>query len=218
MRGLAGGQSAGPDLYGFDPARLGEADIGERPPPDILVMRGHSVRFGLDDEIGLSEFLGRFPLIGGRPHFRSRHIFGVAERRACVDPTGDRVDLVLRERHVILKLLDADGRVDVPRRHLAGDHALADRLSPGAGLFIGDQGHGRHGTFVMALLALFLKNGSDVFGESGLSRAGGERRSGDESAAQQCRGSEISAQVQHGMDHTSLLFTVCRGETDRLTV
>ena len=44
--------------------------------------------------------------------------FGIALRRAAVDPADDRVDLLVGQRHVVLEFLDADAAVDVPRRHL----------------------------------------------------------------------------------------------------
>src|SRR5206468_12766286 len=44
----------------------------------------------------------------------------------------DRADLVVGQRRVVLELLNADILVDMPRRHLALDHALTNRFRPRA--------------------------------------------------------------------------------------
>src|SRR6266705_1877251 len=71
----------------------------------------------------------------------------------------------LAERHVILEFLDSHGGANVPWRHLTGNHTLADRLRPGACLFVSRQRHRRHRPGVMALLALLLQNRCHVFGK-----------------------------------------------------
>ena len=63
------------------------------------------------------------------------------------------------------KLLNADRLVQVPGRHVAGHHPLLDGFGPRPGFFVGDQRHGRHRSVAMAVLAFFLKDRRDVFGE-----------------------------------------------------
>ena len=69
------------------PSRLRQRDIRRRPPPDVLMMSGHRVGLGLDDEIGLTQFLRGFPFVFGGPLLRGGHVFGIAERRARHPPT-----------------------------------------------------------------------------------------------------------------------------------
>ena len=94
-----------------------------------------------------------------------RQVLRIALQRAAVDPADDRVDLLVAERHVVLELLDADARVDVPRRHLARADALLDRARPRARLLVGDERHRRDRVRLMALLTLGLKNRRDVLRE-----------------------------------------------------
>ena len=82
-----------------------------------------------------------------------------------IHPLDDRRDLLVAERHVVLELLHADGFVDVPRRHLARDHALPDRFRPRARFVVGHERHRGHGAFAVAVLALLLQNRGDVFSE-----------------------------------------------------
>ena len=100
--------------------------------------------------------------------------FGVALRRAVAGPLHDGVDFLLRQRAVVLVVLDADARVDVPGRHVARRHAIANRTRPRTRLFVGLQRHRRDRIRPVARLALVLENRRDVLGErrygSGLSR------------------------------------------------
>ena len=166
MNGLARRGRGGPDFDGADPARLGQRNIGQRPPPDVLAFGGHGVGSRFDDQIGLrADFLGRLPLVRLGPLLGRRHVLRIALRRAGIHPAGDGVDLVVRQRHIVLELVNAHRHIDMPRRHLARDHALADGFRPGPGFFIGHQRHRRHGSGAMALLAFFLQDGRDVLGE-----------------------------------------------------
>src|SRR6266852_2564499 len=56
-------QGPWPHLHRSYPSRLGHRNIRHRPPPHVLVMRRHRIWLGLDDEIGLAEFLRRSPVI-----------------------------------------------------------------------------------------------------------------------------------------------------------
>src|SRR5438552_11189001 len=75
------------------------------------------------------------------------------------------VDLRIRQRAVILKLLDADGLVDMPWWHLASEHAFANGLGPGAHVLVRHQRHRSHRIRPMARLAFLLQYGGDILGE-----------------------------------------------------
>src|ERR1700685_247975 len=62
-----------------------------------------------------------------------------------------------------------------PGRHFSREHLPANRLGPGARVGIRQKGHGRDLAGTMALLAMLLKNGKDVFVEKWLR----ERRRND---------------------------------------
>ena len=94
-----------------------------------------------------------------------RHVLRVALRRAGVDPLGDRLDLLVGERAIVLEFLDADGLVDVPGRHLSRLHAVLDRPRPGPRLFERDERHRRDRIGPVAGFALVLEDRRDVFGE-----------------------------------------------------
>src|SRR5438876_981172 len=94
------------------------------------MMSRHGPGFGLDDEVGLSQLLRGLPFVGVWPLPWTRHVFEITEGCAAVDPSNDGIDLRLAERHVILEFLDSHGGVNVPWRHLTGNHTLADRLRP----------------------------------------------------------------------------------------
>src|SRR5215471_20611896 len=93
-------------------------------------------------------------------------------------------------------MLDANRLIEMPRRHVAGDHALADSLRPRARLFVGDQRHRRRGAGMVALLALLLEHRRDIFGEGGRGlrqvRGVGQRCNGQ-------RGWYGSASIPHGL-------------------
>src|SRR5438445_1652787 len=141
------------------------------------MMSRHGPGFGLDDEVGLSQLLRGLPFVGVWPLPWTRHVFEITEGCAAVDPSNDGIDLRLAERHVILEFLDSHGGVNVPWRHLTGNHTLADRLRPGACLFVSRQRHRRHRPGVMALLALLLQNRCHVFGKgNGVGRHSDRRK------------------------------------------
>src|SRR5579883_3190046 len=75
MRDPAAGERAWTHFDGLYPARLGDGNVAGRPPPDILVMRGHGVRLGFNNQVRRPEFLGGLPLIGIRPLLGRRHVF-----------------------------------------------------------------------------------------------------------------------------------------------
>ena len=166
MRDPPSCQRSRTNLDGAQPSGFGQSDIRERPPPHILMLRLHRVGFGFDDEIRRTQILLTFPLIRLGKLFRRRHVLQIAERRSGIDPADDRADLVVGQRHVVLELLNADILVDMPRRHLALDHALTDRFRPRACLVVRYERHRRDRPLVMAFLASLLENRSDISGES----------------------------------------------------
>ena len=152
-------------LHGADPARLGQRDLRERLEPHVLSVGRHGVGLRLEDQVRRSELFRELPAVVLRPLFGRRHVLRVAQRRARVHPPRDQFDLVIAQRDVVLKVLDADRLIQMPRRHGAPDYALLDGLHPGPRFFIGHQRHGSHLSGAVAGLALFLKDGRDVLGE-----------------------------------------------------
>ncbi len=65
--------------------------------------------------------------LGGGMSFGSPSGAPASTQRAMIG------DLIVGERHVVLEMLNSDRLVQMPGRHLAGHHALLDRLSPTAG-------------------------------------------------------------------------------------
>jgi len=67
----------------------------------------------------------------------------VPARRAVVGPRRDFGDLLVAQRRIVLKFLDADVLLDVPGRHDASVRsyagALFDRARIGADVFVGHQ-------------------------------------------------------------------------------
>ena len=115
------------DLHRLDPAILGELDLGELIDPPVRAGRIHRevarrrhLQIGLADE----------PVAFGAERQRRRHVGRIALRRAGVDPPHDGRDLVVAQRAVVLVVADADGLVEMPRRHVAVRDALPDRPRP----------------------------------------------------------------------------------------
>ena len=100
-----------------------------------------------------------FGKTGGR-----RQVGGIAARRAGVGPRGDRRDLGVAQRRVVLELLDAHVALDVPGRHDAVGHARLDGPRPRPHVLVGHQRHRRVGAGPMARLARPLENRRDVLG------------------------------------------------------
>ena len=107
---------------------------------------------------------------------RRRHVGGIALGCALVHPLHDRVDLLVRERWIVLVLLDADVLVDEPRRHLAGRDLGLDRARPRTRVLVGEKRHRRHHARPMAGLTRSLQDRRDVFCERHLAITGAGRR------------------------------------------
>src|SRR2546426_506144 len=115
------------------PARFGQARRHHRLIPDIKPHSRHCPVGGFKDQVRrTAKQVCKIPLRFVRPLLRRRYVFRITLRDPGIDPFYDRVDLRIRQRAVILKLLDADGLVDMPWWHLASEHAFANSLGPGA--------------------------------------------------------------------------------------
>ena len=143
------------------------ARLEDAPPVGGLGLHGEDFRHR-HDQIGFADV----PAIRVVELARRRHVGGVAARRAGGRPRGERFDLPIGERRVVLELPDADGPIDVPRRHLPRFDALLDRASPGTCVLVGQQRHRRDRTGAMAVLAGFLEDRRHVFRERDLGRRG----------------------------------------------
>src|SRR5206468_12737954 len=94
---------------------------------------------------------------------------------ALVRPLHDRVDLLGRERWIVLVLLDADMLVDEPGRHLAARDLGLDRARPRTRVLVGEERHRRHHARPMAGLTRSLQDRRDVFCERHLAITGARR-------------------------------------------
>ena len=150
------------DLHSLDPPVLRQTRVSEVVEPPVRSVRVHLVGpVHLHDEIRLADV----PRVFGRELLRRRHVGRVARGGPGVGPSGDQGNLVVGQRQVILVLPDADGLIQVPRRHLAVRDARADRPRPRTHLFVGRQRHRRRRARVVAGRALVLEDGRDVLGE-----------------------------------------------------
>ena len=139
VRNSAACRGGWPHLDCPHPASLGNGHFGKRFEPDVLAVGRHGVGFRLEHEIRRPILFGQFPAIVGGPLFGRRHVFGISERSARVHPANDRGNLRVAQRNVVLKLLNPDGFVEMPRRHIPGGDPLLDGLGPRTGLLISDE-------------------------------------------------------------------------------
>ena len=164
----------GDDLHPLHVAVLGQPRVDDLGRVEVGALGGNlEALLHLDDEVGLA--VG--PLVERRELEGRRRVGGVAAGGAGRDPVDDGGDLGVAQRRVGDVL--ADAAVDVPRRHLAGDDAVADGPRPGPRLLVGQQRHRGAGARPVALLARALQQGQHVAGEGGavlgLAREGGVR-------------------------------------------
>src|SRR5690348_15582922 len=100
MDDLTAFESGRPNLDRTDPTWLCNRDAFDGPPPNILMMGGHRVRWRRNHKIRFPEDLFRLPLISGWEHPRRRHVFRVSQRSTLIHPASDRLDLGITEGHV----------------------------------------------------------------------------------------------------------------------
>ena len=117
-----------------DPPRLGEPGLDDGLAPLVERLRRHRVRRRLDDEVGRpAEQLGEVPHVV---------VWQTSSAAACPSgspfgaPASTQRTMVSisssAQRAIVLELLNADGLVDVPRRHLPRRHPRLDRPAPTA--------------------------------------------------------------------------------------
>jgi hypothetical protein len=91
--------------------------------PDIRLLRlNDMLARNLDDEIRRPDL----PRVVVRELDRRRHVGRAAPRSPGVNPAGDRRDLVVTQRGIVLEMADADAAINEPRRHLASRDPLFD--------------------------------------------------------------------------------------------
>ena len=145
----------------LDVAIFGEAGLDVVAAPPVGRFGGHDVLRRGDDQIGLPDV----PAIGVVELARLGHVGHVAERRARVDPFHDLCDFVFTKRRIVLEALEADVRIDAPRRHRALGDLLLDRSRPGPDVLVREQRHRRHLPGAMAALTRLLQDRRDVLRE-----------------------------------------------------
>src|SRR5262249_52673240 len=153
------------DFHGLYPAIFFQARRRRGQLAPVIWRAGLHGYFGRrNDQIGLAEC----PLVIVVPNLGGRQVGGVAFGGAVIDPLGDRRDLVIGERHIVLIVLDPDVLLDEPGRHgsalVAERGALLDRPGPRPRVLIGDQRHGRDAVLVVALLAASLEYRCNILG------------------------------------------------------
>ena len=150
-----------PGLNGFDVAVFVDRDVRKEVAKDIGAGRRHLVGRELDDDVGLADL----PFAALGKGARRGHGSGVALWGSGVDPAGNQLDLGIAQGGIVFERLDADGPIDVERRHVARHDAALDRSGPGPDFLVGRQGHGRDLALPMAGLARPLEDRRDVLGE-----------------------------------------------------
>ena len=118
------------DLDRLDVPILGERDLHQRFPPEVLPLGRNGLGLGRHHEIRRTELLGQPPLARVRPLDRRRHISGIALGRARIHPPDDRLDLILGQPQVVLQRLDANISIVLIRRHLPARHLRLNARSP----------------------------------------------------------------------------------------
>jgi hypothetical protein len=151
--------------FGFDRLHVTifhEAAVRDVVDPHVGTGGGHHMRLrDFDNQIRLPDV--PHIVIGKRAG--RRHVGHVALLCALVDPGGNRRDLLLGERRIVLELLKADVALHVPGRHQPRRRLGLDRARVGARVFVGYERHRRVRVGAMAILAGALQNRRDVLCE-----------------------------------------------------
>ena len=147
----------GPDLDGLHPALLGKSGLGRGTEPLVLGLGGQRVRLGADDQVGFPEALGELPHARIRELRRGRQVRLVAKGHVAVEPGDEGVHLLVGQAPIVLELLNADGAVDVPRRHDPRGHLLADARRVALDGLVGHERHRRDRPRLVADLTVLLE-------------------------------------------------------------
>src|SRR5262249_41832352 len=147
------------NLDGAHPPRLRDSGFDNRLVPLILRLRLYGELWRLDQQIGRTKLAGKVPHGDIRPLLRRRHVLRIALRRTGRDPLEDRIDLRVAERAIVLEFLNPYALVEMPRRHLSGANARANRTHPRAHVFITDERHRSHRLGSMTRFTFFLEDG-----------------------------------------------------------
>ena len=153
---------AGHDVAPADPRIFSEAGI-DREAADV-VLAGN-------DGVGRRELVGpglvREPARAER-RSRGRALRRIAERHAFLDPTHERVDLLVGEAEVVPeRVIHLARRIveGAPRRHLASLDLLLRDLAHALHILVGHEREGRDATRAVAALALLLDERLDRLGK-----------------------------------------------------
>src|SRR2546425_9230790 len=105
-----------------------------------------------------------------------RHVSRIPTHRAAVRPFRNSGYLVVAQRRIVVKFLNPDVLLDVPRRHHASLGSDAGPLLHGARprprVLVRDERHRRDAVRAMAVLTAPLQNRRDVLGERHFVRHG----------------------------------------------
>jgi hypothetical protein len=125
----------------------------------------------LDDQVGRADV----PEVVAVKCFRRRHVGHVPLLRALIDPSRDRRDFLLRQRWIVLELLDPDIALDVPGRHEPRSRLRLDRSRVRPRVLVRNERHRRIRSGTVAVLAGPLENRRHVFCECDGRRRRGSR-------------------------------------------
>src|SRR5271165_968589 len=93
---------------------------------------------------------------------RSGHVSRIAHRGPRIGPLCKSRNLSVTQRDVVLKLLNADSLVDVPRRHVPLSDLLLDGSGPRACILIREERHRPDTVRTVTVLASLLQNRGHV--------------------------------------------------------
>ena len=161
----------GLQLDGADPFVRGEVGGNDEVAVDVGAVGGHGKGGGhFQNQVGRAEL----PAIGVLR--RERRFGRVAQRHAAVHPLLDERDLVGGEAALIA--IRGPARLGLPGRHVARLRHGGDGARVGAHVVVGQQGERRHLAGTVALGAVAVDDGRDVFVEGDGLRAADARGGG----------------------------------------
>ena len=161
-----------PRFDGPDPPAVDEGGVQDvvdrhvRLPPLVTARGRNGVRRRGQDEVRRSPALVVLELpvlVLGAPFDRFGQKGRISHRHPGVHPIRNRLDCLLRERRVVLEILDPDRPVDVPARwhHPVHDRFL-DHRRPGPHLLVGLERHRRGRARTVAPYAVLLEDVSNI--------------------------------------------------------